>query len=162
VRRVRVSSWSGIASLSGLFIVVTSVVAGLLVLITLLVGLGLVFIGLALLVVQSLPAFTEDLADLAEGDAGVLDAYILTLLIGEEHIGRETTLGRVGILLLLLDAARLGLASGGLLLRHDWGGLGGRFGWSLGGRGSRHVSDDDVSLMEVSKKWILCGVVCGM
>jgi hypothetical protein len=35
---------------------------------------------------------------LTEADARVLDAHILTLLIGEEHVGRETTFGRVGIL----------------------------------------------------------------
>jgi hypothetical protein len=32
-----------------------------------------------------------------ETDAGVVFTDILTLLVGEEHVGRETTLGSVGI-----------------------------------------------------------------
>jgi hypothetical protein len=32
-----------------------------------------------------------------EGDARVLFTNILTLVIGEEHVGRKTTLGRVGV-----------------------------------------------------------------
>ena len=32
-----------------------------------------------------------------EGDAWVLVADVLTLLVGEEHVGRETTLWRVGV-----------------------------------------------------------------
>lgn len=74
-----------------------------------------------------------------EADAGVLLSHIVTLLIREEHVGRQTTLGRVrvwrcsfseaikegkgdGSTLLLLAASigNLGLGlAGGLLLRHD-------------------------------------------
>jgi hypothetical protein len=32
-----------------------------------------------------------------EGDAGVLFTNILTLVVGEEHVGRKTTFGRVGV-----------------------------------------------------------------
>lgn len=35
---------------------------------------------------------------LTELDAGVLLPHVLTLLVGEEHIGRETSLGGVGVL----------------------------------------------------------------
>lgn len=73
------------------------VVGLLLVLITLLVGGSLGLIGGTLLVVEGLPALTEDLADLTEGDAGVLLTDVLTLLVGEEHVGRETTLRSVGV-----------------------------------------------------------------
>ena len=74
-----------------------------------------------------------------EADAGVLLSHIVTLLIGEEHIGGQTTLGRVGVwqclisqaikedegdrstlLLLASCIGNLGLGlAGGLLLRHD-------------------------------------------
>jgi hypothetical protein len=74
---------------------------------------------------------------LTELDTGVVLADLVTLLVGKEHVGRETTLGRVGVwrklewmclrtarewLALLLLAAVLGglaLAAGYLLLRHD-------------------------------------------
>lgn len=89
-------------------LVSTYVVASLLILITLLVLSSLGLIGSALLVVQCLPSLTEDLADLAckhnasarffrgsarkmgsytEGDTGVLLTDIVTLLVGEEHVG---------------------------------------------------------------------------
>jgi hypothetical protein len=32
-----------------------------------------------------------------EGDARVLFMNILTLIVGEEHVSRKTTLGRVGV-----------------------------------------------------------------
>lgn len=35
--------------------------------------------------------------DLTEADAGVLLTDVLALLVGEEHVGRETTLGSVGV-----------------------------------------------------------------
>jgi len=75
---------------------------------------------------------------LTERDARVLLADLFPIVIGEEHVCRETTLGRVGVwdelarmavmredrnqrrihtLLLSLDSG-LGLAGGGLLLRH--------------------------------------------
>lgn len=96
----------------------TYVVGRLLILIALLVLSSLGLIWSTLLVVQGLPSLTEDLADLAcnhaasacfdwktrmdiashtEADARVLIADVLTLLVGEEHVGRETALGRVGI-----------------------------------------------------------------
>jgi len=95
----------------------TSVVGLLLVLVPLLVGGGLGLVRSALLVVQGLPALTEDLAHLAEGDARVLIANILALLVGEEHVRRKTTLRGVGVLLgaALLDLAGLALSCG---LRH--------------------------------------------
>jgi hypothetical protein len=74
---------------------------------------------------------------LTELDTGVVLADLVTLLVGKEHVGRETTLGRVGVCnalewrwliaarethtLLLLSALGLGglaLAAGYLLLRH--------------------------------------------
>lgn len=72
---------------------------------------------------------------LTELDAGVLLADLVALLVGEEHVGGETTLGRVGIcnmstsahdavtrdltLLLLASIGLLALAAGNLLgLRH--------------------------------------------
>ena len=74
-----------------------------------------------------------------EADAGVLLSHIVTLLIGEEHVGRQTTLGGIGVwrcliswaikqdegdrstlLLLASSISNLGLGlAGGLLLRHD-------------------------------------------
>lgn len=66
---------------------------GLFIFISLLVGSSLGLIRATLLVVQSLPAQTQNLADLTKGDVGVLSANILTLLIGEEHVSRKTTLG---------------------------------------------------------------------
>jgi len=89
-------------------LVSTYVVASLLILITLLVLSSLGLVGSTLLVVQCLPSLTEDLADLAckhnasarffrgsvrkmgsytEGDTGVLLTDIVTLLVGEEHVG---------------------------------------------------------------------------
>jgi hypothetical protein len=34
---------------------------------------------------------------LTEFDTGVVLADLVTLLVGKEHVGRETTLGRVGV-----------------------------------------------------------------
>lgn len=34
---------------------------------------------------------------LTEADAGVLLANLVTVVIGEEHVGGQTTLGRVGV-----------------------------------------------------------------
>lgn len=73
------------------------VVGLLLILVPLLVGSGLGLVRRALLVAQSLPPLTEDLADLAESDARVLLANVLTLLVGEEHVGGQATLGCVGV-----------------------------------------------------------------
>jgi len=94
-----------------------SIVTSLLILITLLVlgGLGLVW-G-TLLVVQGLPSLTKDLADLTEADSRVLITNVLALLVGEEHVSGETTLGRVRVLLLLLSSG-LGSALLGGFLRH--------------------------------------------
>lgn len=38
-----------------------------------------------------------EIASHTEADARVLITDILTLLVREEHVGRETTLGRVGV-----------------------------------------------------------------
>jgi hypothetical protein len=98
----------------------TYVVAGLLILVTLLVLGSLGLVGTALLLVQGLPPLTENLTDLAygkrvsnvmierwrwrardraltEADAGVLLVDVLALLVGEEHVGRETSLGGIGV-----------------------------------------------------------------
>jgi hypothetical protein len=69
----------------------------LLIFVSLLVGSSLGLIGGTLLLVQGLPSLTEELADLAERDARVLLTNVLTLLVGEEHVGRETTLGGIGV-----------------------------------------------------------------
>jgi hypothetical protein len=96
---------------------ISYVVGGLLILISLLVGSSLGLVGSTLLVVESLPALAEKLADLTEGDATVLLANVLTLLVGEEHVGGETTLGGVRVLLAaLLDL--LATALGSSSLRH--------------------------------------------
>lgn len=34
---------------------------------------------------------------LTEGDAGVLLANLVAVVVGEEHVGRQSTLGRVGV-----------------------------------------------------------------
>jgi hypothetical protein len=94
----------------------TYVVASLLIFISLLVLSSLGLIWSALLLIQCLPSLTEDLADLTcesyasaaagriftkidhtEADARVLITDVLTLLVGEEHVRREATLGRVGV-----------------------------------------------------------------
>lgn len=97
----------------------THLVSSLLVLVSLLVGSSLGVVWRPLLVAQSLPALTQDLANLAECDTGVLLPDVVTLLVGEEHVCGETTLGGHRV---LLGAAllRLGalLSSG---LRHgEW------------------------------------------
>lgn len=75
----------------------TYVVVGLFILITLAVGSGLGLVRGALLVTQRLPALAEDLADLSEGDVGVFLADVLALLVGEEHVCGEATLGSIGV-----------------------------------------------------------------
>jgi hypothetical protein len=89
-------------------------VSGLLLFVPLLVGGSLGLVRGTLLLGQSLPLLAELLADLTwvgldaatlehqdrrltELDTGVVLADLLALLVGEEHVGRETTLGRVGI-----------------------------------------------------------------
>jgi hypothetical protein len=47
-----------------------------------------------------------DIASRTEADARVLITDILTLLIREEHVGRETTLGRVGVFITALALSR--------------------------------------------------------
>lgn len=87
----------------------------LLFLVTLLVGGGLLIVRLTLGFTQVLPLVAEHLADLAwregqrelvdgigvvaltEGDAGVLLADLLTVVVGKEHVGGQTTLGGVGV-----------------------------------------------------------------
>jgi len=95
------------------------VVRRLLILITLLVGGSLGLIGTTLLLVQGLPSLTEDLANLAKADARVLVANILALLVGEEHVGREATLGGIWVLLLLLLSGLGGTLDFGLLRHGD-------------------------------------------
>ena len=96
----------------------TDVVLGFFVLVSLLVGLSLLLIWLTCLLIQGLPSVSKNFADLActresawsarlrsdivsmvrtEADTWVLIANVLTLLVGKEHVSRETTLGRVGI-----------------------------------------------------------------
>lgn len=127
----------------------TYVVVGLLAVVAFLVSLGLLLVGDAVGVAESLPLLTEHLADLAwevlaavrqvcrqlmartEGNAGVLLADTVTLLVGEEHVCRETALGGVGVLLLLAALATLSgaLGFGGSLLRHVGGSGGHKSAW---------------------------------
>ena len=107
-----------------------------------------------------------------EADAWVIFTDTVTLLVGEEHVGRETTLRGVGVcegqpsspavivgmrtLLLLLDTSRLGL--GGTLcgFRHGDGsrrflgsfGSGGLCGSSLVSSCSSHCREDGAELNE--------------
>lgn len=92
-----------------------SSVGSLLLLVTLLVSGGLGLVRGLLLVVEGLPLLTEELANLAydasvscshvkdcwrrhtELDARVVLADLVTLLVGEEHVRRETALGHVGV-----------------------------------------------------------------
>ena len=92
-----------------------SIVLGLLLFVALLVSGSLGVVGLALSLGQGLPLVTEHLADLAccegqpvamsqrtacnltKGDTGVLLANLVTVLVGEEHVGGQTALGRVGV-----------------------------------------------------------------
>jgi hypothetical protein len=75
----------------------TYVVGLLLILVSLLVGGSLGLIRSTLLLVKSLPSLTEELADLTERDTRVLLTDVLTLLVGEEHVGGEATLRGVGV-----------------------------------------------------------------
>lgn len=96
----------------------TYVVACLLALVSLLVGFGFGLIRLALFRVERLPSLTEDLANLTysaramsahspetldrvvsrtKADSGVLLPHVVTLLVGEEHVGRQTTLWCIGV-----------------------------------------------------------------
>lgn len=75
----------------------TYIVSLLLILISLLIGGSLGVVGSALLLVESLPSLTEDLADLTEGHIRVVVTDALALLVGEEHVGGETTLRGVGV-----------------------------------------------------------------
>lgn len=36
-------------------------------------------------------------AERTEGDPGVLLSHVVTLLVGEKHVGREATLGGIGV-----------------------------------------------------------------
>jgi hypothetical protein len=84
--------------------------------ISLLVSDGLLFIGLSVGLVHALPDLAELTAKgtckaltrgekkkkkkdrvLTKGDAGVLLADTLTVLVGKEHVGRETALGSIGV-----------------------------------------------------------------
>lgn len=97
-----------------LFLISLGEVSGLLLFVALLVSGSLVVVGLALGVAQRLPLVTKLLADLTygtvrhsrssakaitltEADTGVLLANLVTVVVGEEHVGRETTLGGVGV-----------------------------------------------------------------
>jgi len=119
--------WAVLVGTRLLFVVVVAAgsVGGLLLLVTLLVGLGLGIVRLLLLVVEGLPLLAELLADLAELDTGVVLADLVTLLVGEEHVGGKTTLGLVGVLLFaaltLGGTLGAGGGGGGLLLRHGDG-----------------------------------------
>jgi len=104
--------------LSGLLFVVLSVIICLLIFITLLVRSSLGLIRCTLLLVKGLPSLTENFANLAKGDTRVLIPHILALLVGEEHVRGETTLGGIGVLLLLGITTSLGGALGLGLFRH--------------------------------------------
>jgi len=112
----------GVIVVGRLFDLGLHIVVRFFVFITLLVCFGFLFIRAALDVSQGLPALTEELADLTERNAWILLTNIVTLLVGEEHVGRQATLRGIRVLLLalILDAA---LATGGLFLRHVYGNL---------------------------------------
>jgi hypothetical protein len=93
-----------------------SQILSLLGLVAFLVDLGLVLVFLLVLVGEFLPPLTQELANLAcimvsfddsekwcslkpltELDAGVFLANLVAVVIGEEHVGRKTTLGGVGV-----------------------------------------------------------------
>ena len=97
-----------------ILILVLGEVGGLLLFVALLVSGSFVVVGLALRLAQSLPLVTKLLANLAcrdvryvrrswrinsptEADAGVLLANLVAVVIGEEHVGGQTALGRVGV-----------------------------------------------------------------
>lgn len=89
--------WSVIINESVWDIEWTYIVSLLLVLVSLLIGSSLGVIGSTLLLVERLPSLTEDLADLTKGHIRVVIADALTLLVGKEHVGGQTTLGGVGV-----------------------------------------------------------------
>jgi hypothetical protein len=91
-------------------------VGGLLILVSCLILFRLVIIRLAVFCAQSLPLVTQDLADLTclvtnvrslsmgavtvrstEADARIFFANGFSLVIGEEHVGRQATLWRIWI-----------------------------------------------------------------
>lgn len=48
--------------------------------------------------VREMPeSHSEGRKGLTEGDAGVLLANLVTVVVGEEHVGRQATLGSVGV-----------------------------------------------------------------
>lgn len=75
----------------------THVVLGLLLFVSLLVSSSLGLIWCSLLLGQGLPLVSEDLADLTKADTRILFSDGISLVVGEEHISRETSLGRIGI-----------------------------------------------------------------
>jgi hypothetical protein len=107
----------GDSILGRLFLLLVGVVSLLLILVSLLVDGSLGLVRSTLLLVEGLPSLTEELADLAERDTGVLLTDVLTLLVGEEHVGGKTTLGGVGVLLGALRGPGTTL-SGSSSLRH--------------------------------------------
>lgn len=90
-------------------------VRNLLVFVALFVGGSLLLVRLAVGLAQTLPLLAEHLANLAclavrhgsvasgaeqvltERDARVILADLVAVVVGEEHVGRQATLGRVGI-----------------------------------------------------------------
>lgn len=89
-------------------------VGSLLVLVSLLIGVGLLLVRDLLLVSQSLPLLTEKLTDLAKGDTGVIGSDTVTVVVGEEHVGGQGSLGGVGVYALVTcwDASRLVASNG--------------------------------------------------
>lgn len=41
-----------------------------------------------------------------KGDARIVLSYVVTLLVGKEHVGGKTTLGRIGICVILVGHGR--------------------------------------------------------
>jgi len=66
----------------------TYIVLGLLLFVSLLVSSGLGLVWSSLFLAQSLPLVSKDLADLTEADTGVLFSDGISLVVGEEHVGR--------------------------------------------------------------------------
>lgn len=73
-------------------------VGSLLLLSALLVSLSHVNVWLLLSVAHLLPGGTEDSANLSKGSVGVVVLCLLSLVLGEEHVGGQSSLGGVGVL----------------------------------------------------------------
>lgn len=72
-------------------------VGSLFVLVSLLIGSSLLLVRDLLSISESLPLLTESLTNLAKGDTGVVGSDGVTVIVGEEHVSGQGTLGGVGV-----------------------------------------------------------------